>query len=114
MGWREYFDEALDIAVGDDTFRVYTAGGGAGTGTGAGTGGGAGGGGGGGPVVFCLHGCPYTALSWALVAGCCAATIVCRISRPSATRISPLLAAPHSCLPGSPSKDELTSEHLPA
>ena len=66
VGWREYFDRALDIPVGDvDVFRVYTA-----RDEGANDAA---------PassassassvpidtIVLCVHGCPCTALSWA-------------------------------------------------
>ena len=88
VGWREHFDHALDIPVGDvDVFRVYTArdkgahdapsassssgsGSSASSGVASST-----------PpssasssssannpvdaIVLCVHGCPYTALSWA-------------------------------------------------
>ena len=66
VGWREYFDRALDIPVGDvDVFRVYTArdegANDAAPASSASSASSA-------PIdtiVLCVHGCPCTALSWA-------------------------------------------------
>ena len=66
VGWREYFDRALDIPVGDvDVFRVYTArdegANDAAPTSSASSASSA-------PIdtiVLCVHGCPCTALSWA-------------------------------------------------
>ena len=77
VGWDTYFDRAEDVTVtrvrmdehghggGEasdgaketDTFRVYTAGGVDASSSSASL-----------PVVFCIHGCPYSGLSWALMA----------------------------------------------
>ena len=86
VGWREYFDRALDIPVGDvDVFRVYTArdegANDAAPASSASSASSA-------PIdtiVLCVHGCPCTALSWAPAARALARASAPRASSPPST-----------------------------
>jgi len=59
--WGEFFERARDVAVGEDTFCVYEAGRD-------------------GPLLLCLHGAGYSALTWAFMARALTVAVPCRVA----------------------------------